>query len=380
MNNSEILVVRGPTLRNDIITVVGVMPAETLVRHRAVPVRSTLKNSGYQRNVTLSRVTQLAGEIRSRNVDLPTSVLLNLRNVREDEVLSRHADGTDNYTLSLDPELAHSRHQLFVVDGQHRIAALEKAMEQYEVDLRNFKLPFVCMIGASEDREMEQFHVVNSNAKSVPTDLAYDLLKARAETDLRYREYLEHRGKKWQIDAQALTERLSTASSTWKGRIRLPNSPKGETTVGSTAFVRSLKILLTQTVLFSGLGDVARQAQVIDTYWRAVRRVFPTAFEEPERYNIQRGIGVEVLHRVLPIVLDLARTEGGSLFSPDTYVPIIRDALCNLDGLNGDGQTVMGEEFWLTGRDGASAAFSSVTGQQRLAERLRVDLPKLDIH
>ena len=44
-------------------------------------------------------------------------------------------------------------------------------------------IPFVCMIGAGERQEMEQFYVVNSNAKSVRTDLAMDLLKQRAESD-----------------------------------------------------------------------------------------------------------------------------------------------------------------------------------------------------
>ena len=46
----------------------------------------------------------------------------------------------------------------------------------------NFEIPFVCMLGADEREEMEQFFVVNSTAKSVRTDLALDLLKQRAES------------------------------------------------------------------------------------------------------------------------------------------------------------------------------------------------------
>ena len=37
MNKSCIDVIQGPTLRGRIMTVVGVIPAETLVRHHAVP-------------------------------------------------------------------------------------------------------------------------------------------------------------------------------------------------------------------------------------------------------------------------------------------------------------------------------------------------------
>ena len=88
MRLSEMHVVRGPTLRKNIMTVVGVMPAEVLALHHYVPRRNVLQETGYQRNPTESRITQLAREIQKRNVDLPTSVLLNLRGVAEDDVLS----------------------------------------------------------------------------------------------------------------------------------------------------------------------------------------------------------------------------------------------------------------------------------------------------
>jgi hypothetical protein len=73
--------------------------------------------------------------------------------------------------------------ELYVVDGQHRTAALCELVEEDPVAWSPFSLPFVCMSGASERQEMGQFYVVNSTAKSVRTDLAYDLLKQRAESD-----------------------------------------------------------------------------------------------------------------------------------------------------------------------------------------------------
>lgn len=72
---------------------------------------------------------------------------------------------------------------LYVVDGQHRIAALAKLVEQDPDKWRTYQVPFVCMIGATEMEEMRQFYVVNSAAKSVRTDLALDLLKQQAEND-----------------------------------------------------------------------------------------------------------------------------------------------------------------------------------------------------
>ena len=375
MNSWKIRVVRGPTLRDSIKTVVGVIPVETLVEHYSVPFRNVTKDTGYQRQPTESRVSQLARELKSSNVDLPTSVLLNLRDAEEDEVLQKLRD--DNYIFTLDPDKSDSSHRLYVVDGQHRIRALEKAINDYEIDMGKMKIPFVCMLGANEMQEMEQFHVVNSNAKSVRTDLALSLLKARAQHDPDFAKLIETRGRKWEVDAQILTERMATSSSTWKGRIRLPNSPLGDTTVPSASFVRSLKPLLTQTAIFRSLKDVDRQVQVIEAYWQAIRRVLPDAFENPTKYNIQKGVGVDVMHFVFPVVLDLVRFEGSPVFQPESYVQIIHDPLRNLEGLNGEGKTVQGVDFWKTGRAGAAGAFTSASGKRRLSEYLQSELPEL---
>ena len=218
------------------------------------------------------------------------------------------------------------------------------------------KIPFVCMIGADESWEMRQFHVVNSNAKSVRTDLALDLLKARYNRDPSSAAWVEDSAEAWKIHAQSLTERLATASRSWKGRIRLPNSPKGDTTVPSASFVQSLKVLLTQTVIFRRVKDVDQQGQIIDAYWSAIRRVIPDAFENPAAFNIQKGVGLTVMHSVFPNMLDQARYQGGSLFAPESYVELLDEALSDLEGLNGGAEPVSGADFWRTGRAGAAGA------------------------
>ncbi len=378
MNKSAVRVVHGPTLRKKIMTVVGVMPAETLVRHHCVPHRNVIKAEGYQRNPTNSRINELASELKNQTVDLPTSVLLNIRDVKEDELLTRLRD--DNYLLNLDPEKASGEHRLYVVDGQHRICALKKTIEEHDADIGNVKIPFVCMLGASEFDEMEQFHVVNSNAKSVKTDLAFDLLKSRAEIDSDYAYRIEMKGKKWQVDAQTLTEKLAMSSSVWRDKIRLPNQPSRGTTVPSASFVRSLKPLLAQPTLFKSIKTVERQAQVIDAYWNAIRRVLPEAFEDtPASYSIQKGVGVEVLHAILPVVIDCVRSTDGSLFKPESYIPTIDSALKDLEGLNGDGMMVQGETFWRSGRAGAAGTYTSTAGKRRLAEYLLRLLPDIEV-
>ncbi len=374
MKETHIEVIQGPTLHGCIMTVVGVIPAEMLVMHHAVPQRDVLRATGYQRTPSPKRVNELAGSITRREVDLPTSVLLSLRGESASQVLSRV--GPDRYELALDPEKAATEHQLFVVDGQHRVKALAKAMNEDQADVLNVKIPFVCMVGADESQEMEQFHVVNSNAKSVPTDLALELLRARAANDPSFEQRIKDSGRKWELDAQSLTQHLATASSTWKGRIRLANTKKAQTTVPAASFVKSLKPLLAQPTLFRRIPSTEQQGQVIDAYWRAIRRVLPEAFEDPPKFNIQKGIGVDVMHSVLPNLLDQVRASGASVFKPDSYQELVAQALHNVEAPNGEGDLVTGADFWRTGRDGAAGIYSSAAGKRRLAELIEARLPE----
>ena len=62
-----------------------------------------------------------------------------------------------------------------IVDGQHRVAALDRLMErdpdQWEDD---FGIPFVCLLGADEREEMEQFDVVQLDGQ-LPSALTWRL-------------------------------------------------------------------------------------------------------------------------------------------------------------------------------------------------------------
>ena len=375
MSSSEIRVVRGPTLKQDIMTVVGIMPAKILVMHHHVPYRNVLKNEGYQRNPTANRRSKLAHELTDKKVDLPTSFLLNMRGVEDCDVLEKSHN--DNYLLNLDQNKADNQHRLYVVDGQHRIRALEKAINELGADISNIKIPFVCMIGADVNREMEQFHVVNSNAKSVPTDLAFDLLKARYDQDPDFQSEILKKSLKWQVEAQRMTEQLTTQNTIWKGRIRLPNEPKGDTIVPSASFVRSLKPLLGTSSLFYGVRDTNKQVQILDAYWKGISRIFPEAFENPSEYSIQKGVGVDVMHSIFLFVMDHVRTNNDSIFKPESYAGFLQEALMQLEGRNGNGESVSGLDFWIAGREGAAGSFTSAGGKKRLSEYLMHLLPQL---
>jgi hypothetical protein len=81
--------------------------------------------------------------------------------------------------------------------------------EDPDGDWGNFRIPFVCMLGANEQEEMEQFYVVNSRAKSVRTDLAFALLRKITDRDPLMMERLDEKGRSWQVAAEKLVEALA---------------------------------------------------------------------------------------------------------------------------------------------------------------------------
>jgi len=110
------------------------------------------------------------------------------------------------------------------VDGQHRLESLRTVIEQDRDSYwSEYKIPVVILFGSDETAEMEQFHKVNSNAKSIKTDLAFDLLTKRAQTESQLREYLASSGEIWKVNAQELTDLLAKRG-VWIARIRFPFS------------------------------------------------------------------------------------------------------------------------------------------------------------
>jgi DGQHR domain-containing protein len=367
----SISVVEGPKLRSGTPTIVGFMPAGLLIPDGyTIPYYNSLTKRGYQRPAQDSRINQLASDLRKDRTDLPTAVLLNLRNRNAHDAIDRHR---------LDMErLADTRasSKFFVVDGQHRVLALEKLMDEDAARWAHFSIPFVCLLGAEEEEEMRQFYIVNSTAKSVKTDLALTLLRRLATGDEDIYTALQERGRQWQVDGQSLVERLVAESTIWKERIRLPSMAKGETTISSASFVASLKPLLASPYFGALKPDL--QLKVLDAYWRGIRDILRPAFDEPTSFAIQKGVGVIVLHAVLPHVLELVRNKGLTTTDPVSYKSILEDALTKLQGENGDGEPVDGIDFWAAAPKGAAGSYSSSAGRRVFAAKLRQLLPNVE--
>ena len=363
----QVPVLVGPTLKSGVPIAVGVISAGQLSGRETVPWRDTRTKKGYQRVVSKARVNRLKRELQLGRVDLPTSLLLNIRESNSGELLIENGSGV---ALRLAPEL-------FVVDGQHRTAALCELVEEDPDRWSSFTLPFVCMLGASERQEMEQFYIVNSTAKSVRTDLAYDLLKQRAESDPELARALEETGESWKVRAQTVVERLEVSAPVWQHRIRFPGDEKGITMLGNSGMVNSLKQLMA-TPYFEAISTDA-QVSIIDSYWRGLKQALPECFEDPTEFTIQKATGVTAMHGLLVIAIEHVRARGRDLTDPTSFADVLRDPLLNLQGDSRDGGIAEGAEFWRAGAMGAAGSFSSNAGRRVLLAKLKALLPQMEI-
>lgn len=355
------------TTRHKRPQIVGVITADQLTRRYEIPRRDFQRKTGYQREVSNSRVNKMAGELRKKRVDLPTALLLNLREYDESVNLVNR-----NGTYFFDPNDS----QLFVVDGQHRVEALRQLVEENPDEWGSFEIAFTCMLGASEQEEMEEFYVVNSTAKSVRTDLALDLLKQRAEKDPSVMESLLERGEQWKVEAQAVSEEMARLP-VWQGRIRFVGASKAATTIGTTAIVSSLNQPMANHY-FSAIQR-GHRLQILDAFWRAIKVILPEAFDDPTEFALQKTTGVQTLHRVLIPVLEILRSTGKSVIDPESYVAVLRDSLLELEGDTAAGGVAKGVEFWRSGPDGAAGSFSSNAGQRVLVARIKSGLPSPEV-
>lgn len=371
LNVAAIEIVAGLKLRSGVPVVTGFIKAGALIDNYDIPTYDARTRQGYQRPLQESRVNELATDLRKERVDLPTAILLNVRNrdarraIKDGQLdLSQLRDGTSAKVL------------LHVVDGQHRVEALRKLIDE-DPKWEDYTIPFICMVGATEAEEMEQFYVVNSRAKSVRTDLALVLLRTITDQDPKMLERLQEKGREWQVTAEKIVETLAEDSLVWRGLIRLPAVDKGLTTMPSASMVASLKPLL-GTALFARL-KFEQQQQVIEAYWTGIREAMRPPFDAPQKYVIQKGVGVMVLHTILVDVMEIARSSGQSLLDTETYRNIMQRPLEELQGEAQGGTPVTGAEFWRTAPDGAAGTYSSSAGRRLLISKIRQSLPRVEV-
>ena len=374
-HNNEVPVVQGNSIRSTeegkqpLPMYLGAIKAGDLCR-RAKIDRISDNSEGYQRDVHQGRVNILQNELANRRVDLSTALLLNVRDKSEDDLIKKGENGF--CYLCLD-KISH----MWILDGQHRYAAIESLVENAPADWSSYPLHFILMIGANMTEELTQFYQVNTNAKSVETDLALKQLQ-KLSTSSTLGSAIKEGKDGWKVSAMDLITKLNEECEVWKNRINVRGVTKDKkaTIVRSASMVRSFKPLLQQEGSIFRHFPFDQQFDVLDAYWQAVRDSIPNVFvdkymdfgadgkEQKEkshgykRYALQKGIGAVVMHEVLLFLLSQLVIDGksGECYKPDAYKPSLKKISDNF-----------GESFWRS----EAGNYSSEKGMKELASKMK---------
>lgn len=286
------------------------MRAKDLVNENQVDVDrwKASDQTGYQRSATMSRCRAFARFVSKTKSTSPPSVLLSVRG----KVWFTSKEG--NYGTLEIPE----SQKLWIVDGQHRIQGLRTALED-NPSVADFEVATVILPLDPDEidprlgpryEEAKQFVIINRTQKGVRADLAERFL-----VELARRERVDiikdlptqvTRGIDWKPKAIGITDMLNERpDSPWRGRIRLPNEPRGTTTISQKSFSDSLKRVITHDS-FKGYND-KEIADMLARYWNAIKKFVPEAFDDPGNYVLLKTTGPYVLHELFPDVASFCR-------------------------------------------------------------------------
>lgn len=250
---------------------------------------------GYQRIPSANRFKNARGSIlRYLTKEMgcfPSSILLNCRG-KVDFVPER---AKMNYILG---ELSLNMEEVWVIDGQHRIKALSKAIERND-DFRDYPVNTTLVRFTDRFDELLLFYLINRRQKGVPTDLAYRHLQ----------RMLWQKGEEWIMDFEGkpgldrsysmeIVDILNSEPiSPWNNRIRVVHEARLNNHLIEDNQYASTVLPLLKDRNFKG-KPIKTIARYLIDYWNALYRLFPECFEHPKEYVLMNRTGVNVLNRV----------------------------------------------------------------------------------
>jgi len=345
--------------RPDVNLYSAVVPLKELLGRSLPDTYRHDNREGYQRPLTPSRLRQVSTYLREEEGVLPTSLLLCIRQPDHAsfEPAGIESGGGEPGLLTIPAGV-----RLWLVDGQHRLAGLERALTRDKAKwLADYPLPVTIVEGIDAYEEMRYFHVINTRQRGVPTDVVdRHLLTMREAEGVAL---LEREGERNYLRARAtkLCDLLnSDASSPWYGTIIMPGDK------------RRPHHLMRQHGMVSSLDPVVRDSfvkrltdeeagRLLLNYWCAARERWQSAFEEPQGYVIQKALGAGALHQVMPDILEVCRS------ADDFSQEKIADVFAEIGRSAG---------FWHSERGHYMVRQSGARYVKALAEYLRARLPR----
>lgn len=278
---------------------------------------------GYQRKLDKKHYYELARKLVKGDVLLPTSIILGVdREFLSQYMVLDEINDIKSCQIPINELIGQEEKQFSVVDGQHRLAALELAVSKRE-ELITYKLNVIILVNdrIRRNKEIKVFTDINSKAKKITTDLTllaeYNYRLHYNNGELIEKDIIDHIGVKI---AYNLNE-CSDITNVWLQAIKLDvASDDNYGVIGVAAFKNSLNKLIgtyiEQTNDMKQINEFTLEeidsisnelTDLLLKSWNLIVTRWPSAFEFAENnqthynmeYYLQKTTGVNALHLIL---------------------------------------------------------------------------------
>ena len=263
------------------------MKCTDLLRISYVARRGETEEEGaVQRILNKRRISGIASFLLNGGF-FPTNIIINVVSM-ENVVVDKHQRRlafTDNSRIAQ------------VLDGQHRIAGMREAMKE-NPEIGNMEFPVLVAIGLTTSQCAQVFVSINTEQKTVPQSLIYDLYglvegNSRDQSILRGNDI-----------ARILNE---DDDSPYQDFIKFPGSSKFRGGIQLSSFVNNLKPLIKSDGEFSkyNIENLEPQTRILKNYFKAIAYYYDSKWGDasfnPFLYTSGFSAAIELLiNKVLP--------------------------------------------------------------------------------
>ncbi|MDE6882552.1 MAG: DGQHR domain-containing protein [Lachnospiraceae bacterium] len=281
------------------------LSTEELLSNYSISSYNSAEETGYQRppvEAHYKKIARYLADVDSEQI-LPMSIIA---------AAAKNDITYQGNVLTIDGKMR-------IVDGQHRIKAIEylrdekssKYRSKYEELVRHYEFPVILLITNEFDSvlEMDTFININSKGKRVSTNLAKELREKKMQVDLEKHEIPLTKESYENLATQVVKLLAHDTDSIWYGRIQMGDEAGMQKPVSIGTFARSLKKITmrvtdmvvrgAKVISEENAREAAERTKVtVEQLWKAVQERWPECFDEPKQYNLLRGLGVSVVHRL----------------------------------------------------------------------------------
>lgn len=266
--------------------------------------------SGYQRPEVLSHIGEIRNYVESESPLIPNAIVLAFDSRVRFESSAKSSTGysrSGELIIPVDDDLPDAERPGFIVDGQQRLAAIREA------NVESFPICVSAFITDDIGFQTEQFILVNST-KPLPKGLLYELLPV---TNATLPSMLMRR----RLPAELVAQLNQRKASPFHNQIQTATNPEGK--IKDNSMLRMLEQSLTDGVLFQfndrDTGpNIEAMVTVLSNYWRAVAKIFKTAWEQkPRRSRLVHGAGIISMGLVMDAIAERHRAK--RLIDEDTF-------------------------------------------------------------